>query len=275
MAGRVRFQVMVSYGVLSFLLFLTMLPYMVMIIRSFKSLNQTGISQVYPTLPLHYGNYIQAWKMISQFMLNSVIVTTLTVVGVLLLSSITAYVFARYNFPGREFLFWLIIVLLMVPGIISLIPMFVMVASDLKLKNNFLGLLLPYWAGGQVFAIFVLRTYFASLPEELFESARLDGAGHLRLYWNITLPLSGPILSVIAILTILNTWNDYLWPLLILSDVKMRTVTIGLTFLRDTAFPRPGIEMAAYVLASIPMFMLFIATMRTFIRGITAGALKL
>ena len=275
MAGRVRLQVMASYGVLSFLFFLTMLPYMVMIIRSFKSLNQTGISQVYPTLPLHYGNYIQAWKMISQFMLNSVIVTALTVVGVLLLSSITAYVFARYNFPGREFLFWLIIVLLMVPGIISLIPMFVMVASDLKLKNNYLGLLLPYWAGGQVFAIFVLRTYFASLPEELFESARLDGAGHLRLYWNITLPLSGPIMSVIAILTILNTWNDYLWPLLILSDVKMRTVTIGLTFLRDTAFPRPGIEMAAYVLASIPMFLLFIATMRTFIRGITAGALKL
>jgi len=275
MAGRVRLQVMASYGVLSFLFFLTMLPYMVMIIRSFKSLNQTGISQVYPTLPLHYGNYIQAWKLISQFMLNSVIVTALTVVGVLLLSSITAYVFARYNFPGREFLFWLIIVLLMVPGIISLIPMFVMVASDLKLKNNYLGLLLPYWAGGQVFAIFVLRTYFASLPEELFESARLDGAGHLRLYWNITLPLSGPILSVIAILTILNTWNDYLWPLLILSEVKMRTVTIGLTFLRDTAFPRPGIEMAAYVLASIPMFLLFIATMRTFIRGITAGALKL
>lgn len=275
MAGRGRLQVMASYGVLSFLLFLTMLPYMVMIIRSFKSLNQTGISQVYPTLPLHYGNYIQAWKMISQFMLNSVIVTALTVVGVLLLSSITAYVFARYNFPGREFLFWLIIVLLMVPGIISLIPMFVLVASDLKLKNNYLGLLLPYWAGGQVFAIFVLRTYFASLPEELFESARLDGAGHLRLYWNITLPLSGPILSVIAILTILNTWNDYLWPLLILSEVKMRTVTIGLTFLRDTAFPRPGIEMAAYVLASIPMFLLFIATMRTFIRGITAGALKL
>lgn len=275
MAGRVRLQVMASYGVLSFLFFLTMLPYMVMIIRSFKSLNQTGISQVYPTLPLHYGNYIQAWKLISQFMLNSVIVTALTVVGVLLLSSITAYVFARYNFPGREFLFWLIIVLLMVPGIISLIPMFVMVASDLKLKNNYLGLLLPYWAGGQVFAIFVLRTYFASLPEELFESARLDGAGHLRLYWNITLPLSGPILSVIAILTILNTWNDYLWPLLILSEVKMRTVTIGLTFLRDTAFPRPGIEMAAYILASIPMFVLFIATMRTFIRGITAGALKL
>jgi ABC-type glycerol-3-phosphate transport system permease component len=238
-------------------------------------LYQTGVSQVFPTLPLHYGNYIQAWNMISQFMLNSVLVVILTLAGVLLLSTITGYVFARYSFPGRELLFWLIMALLMVPGIISLIPLFVFVASALQLKNNYLGLLLPYWAGGQVFAIFVLRTFFASLPEELYESARLDGAGHVRLYWNITLPLSGSIISVIAILNILGTWNDYLWPLLIMTDVNMRTVTIGLTFLRDTAFPRPGVEMAAYVIASVPMFLLFLATMRTFIRGITAGALKL
>ena len=275
MVGQRRLSVFNAYFVLGTLLFLTMIPYMVMVIRSFKSLNQTGISQVFPTLPLHYGNYVQAWGMISQFMLNSVAIVVLTLAGVLVLSTITGYVFARYRFPGREFLFWLIMALLMVPGIISLIPLFVFVASDLQLKNNYLGLLLPYWAGGQVFAIFVLRTFFQSLPEELYESARLDGAGHLRLYWNLTLPLSGPILSVIAILNILGTWNDYLWPLLIMTDVNMRTVTIGLTFLRDTAFPRPGVEMAAYVIASIPMFLLFLATMRTFIRGITAGALKL
>lgn len=275
MIGRNRLSVVAAHSVLIFLLFLTMIPYMVMVIRSFKSLNQVGISQVFPTLPLHYGNYVNAWNSISRFMLNSVIVVVFTLAGVLILSTITGYVFARYNFPGREFLFWLVMALLMIPGIVSLIPLFVLVASDLKLKDNYLGLLFPYWAGGQVFAIFVLRTFFGSLPEELYESARLDGAGHLRLYWNITLPLSGPILSVIAILNILGTWNDYIWPLLILTNVKMRTVTIGLTFLRDTAFPRPGVEMAAYVIASIPMFLLFLATMRTFIRGITAGALKL
>jgi len=273
--GRSRLSVMGAHLILGVLLFLTMIPYMVMVIRSFKSLNQIGISQVFPTLPLHYGNYIRAWNSISQFVLNSVIVVVLTLVGVLVLSSITAYVFARYNFPGREALFWLVMALLMIPWIISLIPLFVLVVRDLGLKDNYLGLLLPYWAGGQVFAIFVLRTFFASLPEELYESARLDGAGHLRLYWNITLPLSGPILSVIAILNILGTWNDYLWPLLVLTKVKMRTVTIGLTFLRDVTFPQPGVEMAAYVIASIPMFLLFLATMRTFIRGITAGALKL
>ena len=275
MVGKRRINFAVSYAVLSILLFLTLIPYMVMLIRSFKSLNQTGISQVFPTLPLHYGNYIQAWDMIAKFMVNSVIVVILTLAGVLLLSTITAYVFARYKFPGRETLFWMIMALLMVPGIVSLIPLFVFVASTLRLQNNYFGLLLPYWAGGQVFAIFVLRTFFQSLPEELYESARLDGADHFQLYWNITLPLSGAILSVIAILNILGTWNDYIWPLLIMTDVDMRTVTIGLTFLRDTAFPRPGVEMAAYVIASIPMFVLFLATMRTFIRGITAGALKL
>lgn len=275
MVGRSRRTVIGNYVILTFVLFLTMIPYMVMLIRSFKSLYQTGISQIFPTLPLHYGNYIEAWKLISQFIMNSVIVVVLTLVGVILLSSITAYVFARYSFPGRDQLFWLILILLMIPGIISLIPLFVLIASELKLKDNYLGLLFPYWAGGQVFAIFVLRTFFASLPEELFESARLDGAGHFRLYWNIIMPLSGPILSVVAILNILGTWNDYIWPLLVLSNVKMRTVAIGLTFLRDTKFPRPGIEMAAYVIASVPMFLLFLATMKTFIRGITAGALKL
>ncbi len=275
MAGRSWLSVIGAHLVLGVLLFFTMIPYMVMVIRSFKSLNQTAISQIFPTLPLHYGNYIEAWNSISQFMLNSIVVVVYTLVGVLTLSSITAYVFARYDFPGREFLFWLVMALLMIPGIISLIPLFVLVARDLNLKNNYLGLLLPYWAGGQVFGIFVLRSFFASLPEEMYESARLDGAGHLRLYWNITLPLSGPPLSVIAILNIVGTWNDYLWPLLILTDVKMRTVTIGLTFLRDVTFPRPGVEMAGYVIASFPMLLLFLATMRTFIRGITAGALKL
>jgi ABC-type glycerol-3-phosphate transport system permease component len=169
----------------------------------------------------------------------------------------------------------MIMVLLMVPGIIALIPLFVLVVKHFGLQNNYLGLLLPYWAGGQVFGIFVLRTFFQSLPEELFESERIDGAGHFRLYWNITLPLSGPVLSVVAILNILGTWNDYIWPLLVLTDVKMRTIAIGLTFLRDMKFPKPGVEMAAYVIASAPMLALFLVTMRTFVRGITAGALKI
>ena len=275
MRKRVALLALPNYIILSILLALTLFPYMVMVSRSFKSVRQVGTEPLLPTLPLHYGNYVEAWRLISQFLINTVVVVVMTLIGVLVLSSVTAYVFARYRFPGREALFWMIMVLLMVPGIIALIPLFVLVVKHFGLQNNYLGLLLPYWAGGQVFGIFVLRTFFQSLPEELFESARIDGAGHFRLYWNITLPLSGPVLSVVAILNILGTWNDYIWPLLVLTDVKMRTIAIGLTFLRDMKFPKPGVEMAAYVIASMPMLLLFLVTMRTFVRGITAGALKI
>jgi len=142
------------------------------------------------------------------------------------------------------------------------------------LSNNWLGVLFPYWAGGQVFAIFVLRTFFEGLPEEMFEAARMDGAGHFDLYWRLTLPLSGPVLSVIAILNIISTWNDYVWPLIVLAQESKRTIAVGLTFLRDTKHPDPGVEMACYVIASIPMFLLFLGTMKTFIRGIASGAIK-
>lgn len=126
-----------------------------------------------------------------------------------------------------------------------------------------------------MFAIFVLHSFFQSLPEELFESARLDGEGHFRIYASLVLPLSGPVLSVVSILQILGTWNDYSLPLLILTRDSARTVAIGLILLRDTKFPQPGVEMAAYVIASIPMFLLILATMKTFISGITSGAIKM
>jgi ABC-type glycerol-3-phosphate transport system permease component len=162
----------------------------------------------------------------------------------------------------------------MIPSVIGFVPSIVLVLKIFRLSNNYLGVLFPYWAGGQIFAIYVLRTFFEGLPEEMFDAARLDGASHIDLYWRITLPLSGSILSVIAILNIIGTWNDYVWPLIVLASESKRTIAVGLTFLRDTKFPDPGVEMACYVIASIPMFILFLATMKTFVRGIASGALK-
>ncbi len=251
-----------------------MVPVLIMFIRSWKTLPQVGRSQIFPTLPLHYGNYIEAWELVNRYLLNTIFVVVLSVIGVLLLSSITAFVFARYNFPGKNFLFILLLALLMIPGVIGFVPSIILVLKWFGLSNNYLGVLLPYWSGGQVFAIFVLRTFFESLPEEMYEAARLDGANHLDLYWRITLPLSGPILSVIAILNIIATWNDYVWPLIVLAQESKRTIAVGLTFLRDTKTPDPGVEMATYVIASIPMFILFLVTMKTFIRGLSSGAIK-
>jgi len=252
----------------------SMIPVVIMFIRSWKTLPQVGRSQIFPTLPLHYGNYIEAWELVKQYLVNTVFLVVAAVIGVLIFSSITAYVFARYKFPGKNFLFALLIALLMIPGVIGFVPSIVLVLKIFKLSNNYLGVLFPYWAGGQVFAIYILRTFFEGLPEEMFEAGRLDGAGHLALYWRLTIPLSGPILSVIAILNIIGTWNDYVWPLIVLAQESKRTIAVGLTFLRDTKHPDPGVEMACYVIASIPMFLLFLATMKTFVRGIATGAIK-
>jgi len=253
---------------------ISVLPVVIMFIRSWKTLPQVGRSQIFVTLPLHYGNYIEAWALVQRYLFNTIFVVVASVIGVVLLSSITAYVFARYRFPGKNVLFAAIIALLMIPGVIGFVPSIILVLKIFKLSNNFLGVLFPYWAGGQIFAIFVLRAFFEGLPEEMFEAARLDGAGHFDLYVRITLPLSGSILSVIAILNIIGTWNDYVWPLIVLSNESMRTIAVGLTFLRDTKQPDPGVEMASYVIASIPMFILFLATMKTFVRGIASGAIK-
>ncbi len=263
-----------SITILITLFILAMLPVAIMFIRSWKTLPQVGMSQIFPTLPLHYGNYIEAWTLVRGYLVNTIFVVVCSVIGVLFLSSITAFVFARYNFPAKNFLFIMLLALLMIPGVIGFVPSIILVLKWFGLSNNYLGVLLPYWSGGQVFAIFILRTFFESLPEEMYEAARLDGANHFDLYWRITMPLSGPILSVIAILNIIATWNDYVWPLIVLVTESKRTIAVGLTFLRDTKHPDPGVEMASYVIASIPMFILFLVTMRTFVRGLSSGAIK-
>ena len=264
----------VAVLILGSLFLVSMIPVVVMFVRSWKTLPQVGRSQIFPTLPLHYGNYLEAWVLVSRYLVNTVLIVLMSVAGVLLLSSVTAYVFARYRFPGKNFMFSMLLALLMIPSVIGFVPLIILVLKTMRLSNNWLGVLFPYWAGGQIFAIYVLRTFFESLPEEMFEAARLDGAGHVGLYWQITIPLSGPILSVIAILNIISTWNDYVWPLIVLAQESKRTIAVGLTFLRDTKHPDPGVEMACYVIASVPMFLLFLGTMRTFVRGIASGAIK-
>lgn len=237
--------------------------------------------------PLRWDNYAQAWGAINTYVINTVVVTVASVIGTVGLASFSAYAFARHRFPGREQLFYSIIALLMVPGVLTLISSFMWMkqfplagGNDLwgrngnGLLNSHLALVLPYIAGGQAFSIFVLRGFIAALPEELFEAARLDGASDGVLFRRLAIPLSKPILGTIAIMVALSAWNDYVWPLIVLSDDSQRTLSIGLTFFRGTYFTTYGPLMAGYVLASLPLLVLFLLTMRTFIAGLTSGALK-
>ncbi len=252
----------------------TYYPFAFVLFTSFKDLSQFYHNFWTPTLPLRWENYYNAWLATRHYIFNSLIVTAISVVGICIFASMSAFAFARYSFPGREILFYMILILIMVPSTLTLVPSFVLI-KDLGLLNTRWSLILPYISGGQIFAILILRTFFSSLPEELFEAARIDGATAWQTYTLIGLPLSRSILGVVAIMNVLNIWNDYVWPSVVISDDSLRTLTVGLAYFQGQYQTQYGPQMAGYVIASIPLLVLFFATMREFVAGLTSGALKM
>ena len=220
-------------------------------------------------------NYEIAGRLMGRSMLNTIIVTLVSLAGLLITASTTAYVFARYNFPGKELLWYALLGLLMIPGILTLVPLLVLVAHSLKLTNTLWAVILPYIAVGQAFNIFLLRTFFAQLPEELFEAARLDGAHHLQIIRYLIVPLSAPILVVVSMLHVLVAWNDIAWPLLVLNKQGVRTLSLQLLQFNNPFEDYPAAQYAGAVIASVPLALMFGLGMRRFISGMLAGALKI
>jgi ABC-type glycerol-3-phosphate transport system permease component len=262
-----------SIAVLVAFVALTLYPLAFMVITSLKDLAQYNEQFWLPVWPLHLENYTAAWAAVAPYMLNSVIVTGASATGVVVLSCFAAYAFARFAFPGRELCYYLVIFLLMIPAVLTLVPSFLLVKS-LGLMNTRWALILPYIAGGQVLAIFIMRAFFAGLPEELFEAARIDGAGEIGAFWRIAIPLTRPILVTIAIIQVLSTWNDYVWPFLVVQDDSLKTLVVGLVLFQTRFYTFWGPLMAGYTLASIPLLLLFFVGMRYFIEGLTSGALR-
>lgn len=262
-------------------LFLTLMvlgalyPIYFMLNMSVKSTVQMNYGVFRITLPFEWSNYTTAFGQIWRFMLNTLAVVLLSGLPMMVFASLTAYVFARYKFPGANVLFMSLLGLMMIPGVLTLIPQFMWIVQ-LKLTNTWWAVVFPYIAGGQAFNMFLLKSFIESLPEELFEAARLDGAGHLDIWRLIILPLSVPILSTLAIMHTLGVWNDFVWPLLVLVKNDVRTISQAIVLLNQTGqFPTPGRAMAGNVIASIPLLLMFIFGMRSFMSGITSGALKL
>jgi ABC-type glycerol-3-phosphate transport system permease component len=226
----------------------------------------------------HLGQAVRgptmAWSVVRPYMLTSLIVSGLTALGVVLLGSSTAYILARHRFLGSKQVFVLILSTMMFPAVLTLVPSFMLV-SELGLLNTYWVMVLPYVAGGQVFAIFVFKSFFEGLPEELFECARIDGAGHFHLYWHIVLPLSKPVISVVLVMNILGTWNGWLWPFITNPDGTHHVIASGLYVMATSSHASNFSTMfAAYALASIPLLIMFIYATKPFIRGMTSGALK-
>lgn len=263
--------------VLMILAFLSLFPIYFLLVNSVKTSLQYAVNPwFFPANP-QWVNYARAWKQVAQPIVNSSIIVVVSVAAILLLASLSAYAFAQIPFPGKQVLFTLIFVLLLIPGFLTLIPLYLQI-KRLNLSQGYVGLILAYIAGGQAFSIFVLRTFFAGLARELIEAAKIDGAGDLTIFRTIALPLSLPVLTSVGIINLIPIWNDYLLPQLLL-DRTHRTITMALVAFQGSAQSRTsgefGALMAAYALASVPLLILFAFLMRYYIEGLTSGSVKM
>jgi multiple sugar transport system permease protein len=235
----------------------------------------------------HFENYARAWEAarFSIYFTNSVVVAvggTLFTLGV---CAMAAYAFSKLHFKGRDTLFWAVLMSQMIPGVVTLIPVFLVVKSiPLAGGNNLLGqgghgwlnsyagLIVPGMGGA--FGVFLLRQFFQSVPDDLLDAARVDGSSEFGIFYKVVLPLAKPALVTLAIFTFQAYWNDFLWPLVITTDDRYRTIQLGLTVFRQRFTTDWGPLMAGVAIATLPMILVFISAQRYFVSGIAMTGLK-
>ena len=219
--------------------------------------------------PIVWQNYPDSFAAVpfQKYFWNTLQIVILSTLGTLLTSSMAAFAFARLRFPGRGPLFILVLSTLMLPTTITLIPKFI-VFRNLGWINTLLPLIVPYWMGGSAFFIFLIRQFFMSIPYDLDEAARIDGASNFRIYWNILIPLSQPVLATVAIFSFIHHWNDFFEPLIYLQSPENWTMAIGLQGFKDLYSTSWNLMMAASTMMIIPLLVLFFFAQRYFVSGI-------
>lgn len=257
------------WGVLA----MAFLPLYLMVIVSFKSNTQFYAAPAALTHPLHPENWIEAWRLVMPSVANSIFVSTAATALTLCFALGAAYFFARQRMPLSTFFWNAILILMMMPMIANLVPLFRLL-RDLNLLNTLAALILVGASSGQVFAIFVLRNFVADIPSDLYEAAEIDGASHLRQIWHVVLPLSGPILGTVGVMQFIAAWNEFLLPLIVIRDPDQLPVMVQLLRMSGEYVKFWGPLMAGYALASIPIILLFVFSMKLFVRGLTEGAVK-
>jgi multiple sugar transport system permease protein len=201
----------------------------------------------------------------------SALVATATTLVSLLLNSMAGYAFAKLRFAGRDRLFAALLAALVIPAQVGMLPLFLLL-KQMGLVNTYLAVVIPGMAS--VFGIFLVRQYALSIPDSLLDAARIDGAGELRIYWSLVLPFCRPVLATLAVFTFLGTWNDFLWPLIVLADGDLYTLPVALANLLGEHVQDTELMMAGSVLTTLPVLVLFVALQRHYIAGIMGGALK-
>lgn len=255
------------------LLALTFYPFAFMLITSLKNTYQFYHSFWLPAWPPAWTNYLKAFHNLKFYMWNSILVTALSIAGIISCSTIAGFLFARYRFPGREILYYGVISMMMIPPVLMLVPAFVWV-KQLGLIDSYAVMILPYIAGGQILGIYLLRGFFSQIDNDLFEAAQADGAGLLRQLWHVGIPLAKPVLGVVAIISALGVWNSFLWPLVTTSGEDVMVLTVGMLRYQGKVRGMYGEMLAGFTISAIPLGIVFMLFTRMFMKGITAGALK-
>lgn len=283
-ARRSRLTNALIYFILILGAFFALLPFFWMISTSFMSLGETIMRQWLPSA-LHFENYAEAWQeaRFEKYFLNTVIISLVTLLGLLITSTLAAYAFARIRFFGREAIFALLLSTMMIPESVTMIPNFLVVRGAVvplpgpaswngSWLNQLPSLTVPFMANA--FSIFLLRQFFAKIPDELWDAARIDGAGHFRFLIQVVLPLSKAPLMTVTLFSFIGSWNAFLWPLLVTTTEKWRPLMVGLWMFVNEAGPETQLLMAGAVIALLPILILYFLTQRQFTEGIATTGLK-
>jgi multiple sugar transport system permease protein len=252
----------------------TLFPLLWMLSASFMS---DGEATTFPPHLIPHAATLEQYRQlfvrlnIGRAFLSSTIIAGATTLVSLLVNSMAGYAFARLRFGGRDRLFNWLLGALVIPAQVGMLPLFLLM-KNLHLVNTYWGAILPALAS--VFGIFLVRQFMLSLPQELLEAARIEGAGELRIYWTVVMPLARPVLATLAIYTFMTSWNDFMWPLIVLSDQKRYTLPVAMASLVGEHALDIELMMAGAVLTVLPVLVLFLALQRHYIAGLTAGSVK-
>ncbi|MEZ4868738.1 MAG: carbohydrate ABC transporter permease [Caldilineaceae bacterium] len=277
-ARMVRSGHLLTYVVLIMGAIVALVPFLYTVSVSLMNLTEATGGELLPSTP-QWNNYAQAWNdaKFSLYFMNSVKITLITLVGQLVFSTSAAYAFACMEFPGKGFLFALLLSTLMLPEAVIWVPNFITVSwlgrvGPIPWINNWPALTIPFMANA--FGIFLLRQFFQQVPTELWDSAQIDGAGHVRYLWRIIIPLSKAPIMTLALFEFIGSWNMLAWPILVTTTPDWRPISYGLLAFLDEAGSFFQLQMAGSIITIAPILLVYFFTQKTFLEGIATSGLK-
>ncbi|GIL30369.1 carbohydrate ABC transporter permease [Actinocatenispora comari] len=267
------------YAVLVVGAFVSVFPYLMVVFTSLKTAPELNSTAPWlPAVPGTLDNFVSLFDgsianvSFVAYLWHTVLLTVVLTVGQLVFTTFAAYAFARMRFPGRQLLFWAYVATLMVPNVVTMIPLY-LIMRQIGWVDTWMGLVAPYVLGSP-YGIFLMRQFFQTLPADLEDAARIDGAGTMSILLRVILPLSKPILGTLTILTVVFSWHNFLWPLIISSSDSTRVVTVGIASLQGNLGADYNLMMAGSFVALVPLIVVFLLFQRSIVRSVALTGLK-